>query len=267
MSGSSLGLTLNRGAGNISVPAVTLPTGGANSVNVSTSGNNMTVNVDGHSDSATIINSLSTSYSGSTLTINVNGRSASTTITSSADALKGTLTLDTGNMMLTSGSAYILNHLISFDDVSPTYWKYVYPEDSVDVGFTIQNVIVNHVQAESSLKITSSSYRTEYKIRSNGTIYVADLSSNVAYPTFSGTGTGYIHLKGLFSSYNSTLGENRSVAYGSSNPTISNIPRSDVALHVINGSVESISLDISGSWYSGSSRYVRFAALSAELSY
>ena len=94
LSGSSLGLTLNRGAGNISVPAVTLPTGGANSVNVSTSGNNMTVNVDGHSDSATIINSLSASYSGSTLTINVNGRSANTTINASGDRANLTGSLD-----------------------------------------------------------------------------------------------------------------------------------------------------------------------------
>ena len=87
LSGSSLGLTLNRGAGNISVPAVTLPTGGANSVNVSTSGNNMTVNVDGHSDTDTIINSLSASVSGSNLTINVNGRSATADISQSVESI------------------------------------------------------------------------------------------------------------------------------------------------------------------------------------
>ena len=109
LSGSSLGLTLNRGAGNISVPTVTLPTGGANSVNVSTSGNNMTVNVDGHSDTDTIINSLSASVSGSNLTINVNGRSASVAM---SDFIEATLPpISEGSYSIgrptTSGSAYM----------------------------------------------------------------------------------------------------------------------------------------------------------------
>ena len=42
----------------------------------------MSVNVDGHSDSANIINSISMALSGTTLTTTVNGRSASTSIAS-----------------------------------------------------------------------------------------------------------------------------------------------------------------------------------------
>ena len=60
LSGQNLGLTLNRSVGNISIPSVTLPqSSGANSVNVSISGNKLTVKVDGHSDSVTLPSSSS----------------------------------------------------------------------------------------------------------------------------------------------------------------------------------------------------------------
>ena len=59
LSGQDLGLTLNRGVGNISIPSVTLPqSSGANSVNVSLSGSTLTVNVDGHRDSVDISSAI-----------------------------------------------------------------------------------------------------------------------------------------------------------------------------------------------------------------
>ena len=59
LSGQNLGLTLNRGTGNISIPSVTLPqSSGANSVDVSLSGSTLTVNVDGHSDSVNISSAI-----------------------------------------------------------------------------------------------------------------------------------------------------------------------------------------------------------------
>ena len=48
----------------------------------------MSVNVDGHSDSANIINSISMALSGTTLTTTVNGRSASTSIASALSSGK-----------------------------------------------------------------------------------------------------------------------------------------------------------------------------------
>ena len=72
-------ITLNKANGNIQITG--LPTSsGANSVNLSSSSNNMSINVDGHSDSATIINSLSMALSGTTVSTTINGKKASVDI-------------------------------------------------------------------------------------------------------------------------------------------------------------------------------------------
>ena len=91
----------------------------------------MTVNVDGHSDTDTIINSLSASVSGSNLTINVNGRSASVNLGSiTPPTLEGTITV-TGN---TTGGSYIATFgSVYFEQSSSTTTysaQYYYSGDS-----------------------------------------------------------------------------------------------------------------------------------------
>ena len=65
----------------------------------------MSVNVDGHSDSANIINSISMALSGTTLTTTVNGRSASTSIASA---------LSSGKYITSGFSAYNGHSAIGF---------------------------------------------------------------------------------------------------------------------------------------------------------
>ena len=116
-------ITLNKSDGS-ALNITGLPTGsGANSVNVSSSSNSMTVNVDGHADSANIINSISMALSGTTLSTTVNGRTASTSIASA---------LSSGTYITSGFSAYNGHSAIGTGSMNG-------PEGNVCIGWGILN--------------------------------------------------------------------------------------------------------------------------------
>lgn len=225
----------------------------------------MTVNVDGHSDSATIINSLSASYSGSTLTINVNGRSASTTITSSADALKGTLNIQ-GLMIGAYTDTDILSKLVLQYSAGAGQVYTYRSDDFTERTITAGNVILSHARNLPSKFMNTIYYNTSYRLQAGQVVYISDLDSSVSHPEFEGTGTGYIILYGIFSG-DASNDERYCTGYLSNYTSVSSIPRSEIRIHVIDGKVVSLFLEINGSVRAGSAYRVYFNVIGAEISY
>ena len=151
----------------------------------------MTCNVDGHSDTAQIINSFTSSVSGNKITISVNGVSTS---------------FDPIQQVVSNPVIGTLNWDLIFpnnrDDDQRFYMKsgsehtgYFYSMSSTsNSNYTINkdNVVISHEYKKSGSGVRSGSSSTEKSVGSKGTILASELGITDA---FSGSGTGNITVK------------------------------------------------------------------------
>ena len=190
----------------------------------------MTCNVDGHSDTAQIINSFTSSVSGNKITISVNGVSTS---------------FDPIQQVVSNPVIGTLDWTLIFPygrDENQWFYKksssertgYFYSMSSTsNSNYTINkdNVVISHKYKKSGSGVRSGRSGTEANVASKGTILASELGITDA---FSGSGTGNI-----------TVGCYAYCVYPSSNHTSGTVSSSgytttEVSVRVVNGKLYSV---------------------------
>ena len=212
---------------------------GAQSVDLSSSSNMMTCNVDGHSDTAQIINSFTSSVSGNKITISVNGVSTSFDPIQQVVSNPVVGTLD-WNLIFPN------NHDDDgrfYKGGSSEYTGYFYSMSrSSDSNYTVNkdNVVISYGLKKSGSGVRSGSSDTQKSVDSKGTILASELGITDA---FSGSGTGNITV-GCYAYY---LYPNSNHADGTISS--SGYTTTKVSVRVVNGKLYSVKTDAIGSLY------------------
>ena len=212
---------------------------GAQSVDLSSSSNMMTCNVDGHSDTAQIINSFTSSVSGNKITISVNGVSTSFDPIQQvvSNPVIGTLdwnlifpnNQDEDGRFYKKGSSERTGYFYSMSERS--YSNYTTNKD---------NVVISYGYKKAGSGVRSGSSDTQTNVDSKGTILASQLGITDA---FSGSGTGNITI-GCYAYY----------VYPNSNHTDGTISSSgytttNVLARVVNGKLYSVKTNAISSLY------------------